>query len=180
MHTGVAIVTICSYNTETYEYNYKSCKQKIKLGCEMMNKNLSTVRELAEYSVEKFNDKDFCRFYVKKELHVKSFKEFYEDSLAVCRYIKNKEKERIHIAFIGRTSYEYIACLTGMIFSGNVVVPFAPDITVGEILNKIALTDAERNGKPQCVQSKNLLKSLKTTWKLTKSRVKTILSLISA
>lgn len=55
-----------------------------------------------------------------------------------------------------------------------------PDITVGEILNKIALTDAERNGKPQCVQSKNLLKSLKTTWKLTKSRVKTILSLISA
>ena len=143
MHTGVAIVTICSYNTETYEYNYKSCKQKIKLGCEMMNKNLSTVRELAEYSVEKFNDKDFCRFYVKKELHVKSFKEFYEDSLAVCRYIKNKEKERIHIAFIGRTSYEYIACLTGMIFSGNVVVPFAPDITTEEAVELFADADIE-------------------------------------
>ncbi len=55
-----------------------------------------------------------------------------------------------------------------------------PDITVGEILEKIALTDAERNGKPQCLQSKSLLKSLKTSLKLTKSRVKTILSLISA
>lgn len=55
-----------------------------------------------------------------------------------------------------------------------------PDITVGEILETIKLTDAERNGKPQCAQSKSLLKSLKTTWKLTKSRVKTILSLISA
>ena len=55
-----------------------------------------------------------------------------------------------------------------------------PCITVGEILEKIALTDAERNGKPQCVYSKSLLKSLKTTWKLTKSRVKTVLSLISA
>lgn len=55
-----------------------------------------------------------------------------------------------------------------------------PDITVGEILDKIALTDAERNGKVQCAQSKSLLKSLKTTWKLTKSRAKTILSLISA
>lgn len=55
-----------------------------------------------------------------------------------------------------------------------------PDITVGEILEKIALTDAERNGKPECVHSNNLLKSLKTSWKLTKSRVKTILSLISA
>lgn len=55
-----------------------------------------------------------------------------------------------------------------------------PDITVGEILEKIALTEEERNGKPICVQKKSLLKSLKTTWKLTKSRVKTILSLISA
>ncbi len=55
-----------------------------------------------------------------------------------------------------------------------------PEISVGEILDKIALTDAERNGKPQCVHSNSLLKSLKTTLKLTKSRVKTILSLISA
>lgn len=55
-----------------------------------------------------------------------------------------------------------------------------PDITVGEILEKIALTDAERNGKPECIQTNSLLESLKTTWKLTKSRVKTILSLISA
>ncbi|MBR6567185.1 MAG: hypothetical protein IKK60_00870 [Clostridia bacterium] len=55
-----------------------------------------------------------------------------------------------------------------------------PDITVGEILNNISLTDEERRGKPECVQSKNLLKSLKTSWKLTKSRAKTILSLISA
>lgn len=55
-----------------------------------------------------------------------------------------------------------------------------PDITVGEILNNIAVTQEERNGKPECVSSKSLLKSLKTTWKLTKSRVKTVLSLISA
>ncbi|MBQ7117395.1 MAG: hypothetical protein IJN88_04220 [Clostridia bacterium] len=53
-----------------------------------------------------------------------------------------------------------------------------PGITVGEILDKIALTDAERMGKPKCVQSNSLLKSLETSWKLTKSRVKTILSLI--
>lgn len=55
-----------------------------------------------------------------------------------------------------------------------------PDITVGELLDKIALTDEERNGKIQCAATKSLLKSLKTTWRLTKSRAKTILSLISA
>ena len=55
-----------------------------------------------------------------------------------------------------------------------------PDITVGKILNNIELTREERNGKTQCKHTKDLLTSLKTTWKLTKSRLKTILSLISA
>ena len=55
-----------------------------------------------------------------------------------------------------------------------------PDITVGEILEKITLTDEERKGKPQCRHSNSLSTSLKTMWKLTKSRAKTILSLISA
>ncbi len=55
-----------------------------------------------------------------------------------------------------------------------------PDITVKEVLEKIAITDEERKGKPQCNHSKSLLTSLQTTLKLTKSRVKTILSLISA
>lgn len=55
-----------------------------------------------------------------------------------------------------------------------------PDITVGEILNQIKVTKEERGGKPQCKSSKDLLKSLKTMWKLTKSRLKTISGLISA
>lgn len=55
-----------------------------------------------------------------------------------------------------------------------------PDITVGEILKEIEITQEERNGKPECRHSKDLFSSLKTTWKLTKSRLKTISSLISA
>ena len=55
-----------------------------------------------------------------------------------------------------------------------------PDITVGEILKEIEITEEERKGKPLCVQKKDSLESLKTTWRLTKSRLKTILSLISA
>lgn len=53
-----------------------------------------------------------------------------------------------------------------------------PDITVGEILDKIALTDAERNGKPECKNSHSLLKSLKTTWKSKTSLPIAILKLI--
>lgn len=97
-----------------------------------MSEQFLTVRELSRYAAEKYAEKDFCRFFRKNEMVVKSYREFYTDSLAVCRYIRSTAEKKIHIGFIGKTSYEYIACLTGMIFSGNVVVPFAPDITVEE------------------------------------------------
>ncbi len=97
-----------------------------------MNSQILTVRQLAEYAVDKFENKIFCRYIVDGEVRNKTYREFYEDSLAVCRYIRSKNPENIHIGFIGKTGYEYIACLTGMIFSGNTVVPFSPDITVDE------------------------------------------------
>ena len=97
-----------------------------------MDSTIKTVKQLAQYACERYRDKDFCRFFRSNEMIVKSFDTFYNDSLSVCRYIKNVTEEKINIGFIGKTSYEYIACLTGMIFSGNVVVPFAPDITVEE------------------------------------------------
>lgn len=97
-----------------------------------MNNKFSTVRQLAEYAVNNYAKKDFCRYIIDGEIKVKSYKEFFEDSLAICRYIRSINSQNIHIAFIGKTNYEYIACLTGMIFSGNTVVPFSPDITVEE------------------------------------------------
>jgi hypothetical protein len=72
------------------------------------------------------------KFFRDTEIEIKKFADFREDCLAVSRYIKTIEKEKMHIAFIGKTSYEYIACLTGMICSGNVVVPFDPNISVEE------------------------------------------------
>ncbi len=97
-----------------------------------MEKQLTTVRKLVECSSENFGKKDFCRYLQKGEMKVKSYADFYRDCISVCRYIKSVTKEKINIAFIGKTSYEYIACLTGMIFSGNTVVPFDPDVTSAE------------------------------------------------
>ncbi len=91
-----------------------------------------TVRQLANYAVKNYGHKDFCRYISDGKVEVKSYIDFYEDSLAVCRYIRSISEENIHIGFIGKTSYEYIACLTGMIFSGNTVIPFSPDITIEE------------------------------------------------
>lgn len=105
--------------------------------------NIDSVKSLAEYAALKYKDKPFCRYYVEDELQEKSFREFYENALAVSRYISSVAREGIHIAFIGKTGYEYIACLTGMIFSANVVVPFAPDIKVKEAVQLFDDADIE-------------------------------------
>lgn len=108
-----------------------------------MSKQYRTIRELTEFGAVEYGDKDAFRFLRDGEMCIKSYKQFYEDSLAVCRYIRNKDGKRKHIAFIGETSYEYVACLTGMIFSGNVVVPFAPDISVEEACELFEDADIE-------------------------------------
>ena len=82
-----------------------------------MSEEILTVRQLASYAAKKYNNKPFCRFFRGEQYFEKSYTEFYEDCLAVCRYIRSVDPRRMHIAFIGKTSYEYIACLTGMIFS---------------------------------------------------------------
>lgn len=91
-----------------------------------------TVRQLIENTVAIVPDKVFCRFLRGDELCQKTYREFYEDSLSICRYIRDVDPIKSHIAFIGKTSYEYIATLTGMLFSGNTVVPFDPAISVDE------------------------------------------------
>ncbi len=55
-----------------------------------------------------------------------------------------------------------------------------PDITVGELLERVKITEEERKGKPLCNHKEDKLSSLKTTWILTKSRLTTILSLLRA
>lgn len=108
-----------------------------------MSNQISTIRALVDFAAEKYADKDAFRFFRGDEMCTKSFIEFREDCYAVSRYIKTIQKEKMHIAFIGNTNYEYVACLTGMICSGNVVVPFAPDISVDEACNLFEDADIE-------------------------------------
>lgn len=55
-----------------------------------------------------------------------------------------------------------------------------PDITVGEILEKIALTSEELSGKPHVAESHSKLDALKDKWTLRKSQLSTIGTLIKA
>ncbi len=93
---------------------------------------IHTVRDLIDNSAELYGTKPFIKYFCGDEIKEKSFIELRENSLAICRYIRSVCPERMHIAIIGKTTYEYITALTGVLISGNVFVPFAPNTSVEE------------------------------------------------
>ncbi|MBQ7100272.1 MAG: AMP-binding protein [Clostridia bacterium] len=95
-------------------------------------KGLNTVRDLIDNSARLYGDKPFIKYLNGDEIIEKSFVTLRENSLALCRYIRDLCPDRMHIAVIGRTSYEYITALTGTLISGNVFLPFAPNTSADE------------------------------------------------
>ena len=106
-------------------------------------RKFDSVRDILDFAAEKYGDATFMKFFRDGEVVSKSFREFRENCCAVCRYIRFVDPNRRHIGFIGKTSYEYVTCLTGMILSGNVVVPFDPNISVEEATVLFADGDIE-------------------------------------
>jgi len=102
-----------------------------------------SIRELLDNAVEKHNEKTFIEYFENNVIIEKSFKKVREDSLAVCRYLRAISKKPLHIALCGGTSYEYIVFATACLISGNVMVPFAPDISASEASNLFKRADID-------------------------------------
>lgn len=109
----------------------------------MDNFTAPSVRELLDSGAERYGDATFIKFIRDGKIEERSFKKVRSDSLAVCRWIRSLSDKRMHIAIIGKSNYEYITCLSGILISGNVAVPFAPDISVQEAAELFERADIE-------------------------------------
>lgn len=91
-----------------------------------------SVRELLDAGAEKYQNSPFIKYVCNGSVEEKSFIDIQRDSKVVCRYIRNISEKKMNIAVIGKTSYEYIAFMSGVLISGSTGVPFSPDISVNE------------------------------------------------
>ena len=92
--------------------------------------NIPTIRELLDAAPAKHDDRTFIKYIRNGVIEEKKFSEVRSDSLAFCRRLCSLLTEKTHVAIISKSCYEYIVCMTGVIISGNVAVPVAPDSTV--------------------------------------------------
>ena len=91
-----------------------------------------TLREIIDNSAAKYGSKTFIKYLKDDEIVEKSYSEVRRDAIAVCRYLRKFTTEKQHIAVLGKTSYEHIIFMLGVILSGNVLVPLAPEISADE------------------------------------------------
>ncbi|MBQ6264070.1 MAG: acyl--CoA ligase [Clostridia bacterium] len=91
-----------------------------------------SIREVLDNSASRFGDRTFIKFIKDGSVEERSFNRLRSDSLAVCRFLRNLGREKMHIAVAAKTSYEYIVFVTGILISGNILVPFSPEISEKE------------------------------------------------
>ncbi len=98
----------------------------------MKELHVPDLREILDSSAGKYGDRAFVKYADGDVIYEKSYNRIRQDSLAVCRYIRSFSEKKRHIAVLGKTSYEYIVFALGVLLSGSVLVPLAPDISAEE------------------------------------------------
>lgn len=107
----------------------------------MKNYDVPSLRELIDSGAEKFKDAPFIKYIENGRIIEKSFIQVQKDSKAVCRMLRAHSTEKAHFAIIGKTSYDYLMFFSGVLISGNVSVPFSPEISVKEAAELIERAD---------------------------------------
>ena len=109
----------------------------------MIKTETPSVRELLDQGAVKYGNSTFIKYIENDELKEKSFIQIRNDSRCVCRMIRHACDKKINIAVIGKTSYEYLVFASGVLISGNVSVPFSPEISVDEAAELFDRADIE-------------------------------------
>ena len=109
----------------------------------MFKTEIPSVKDLLNNGVQKYGNSTFIKYVENGEIKEKSFIQINNDSECVCRMIKHTTDKKINVAVIGKTSYEYLVFCSGVLISGNVFVPFSPEISVNEAAELFERADIE-------------------------------------
>ena len=103
-----------------------------------------TLRQLLDEAPKKFGDRAFIKYIRDEKIIEKSFSTVRSDSLAFCRFLRDiYGDKKSHIMIISKSTYEYIISLTGIIISGNVAIPVAPDSDAENVSAIIKAADVD-------------------------------------
>lgn len=108
-----------------------------------MNKESTlNLYDLVNNASSEFQNVTFIRYKIKKDIIDKSFNQFKLDSDALGVFLKEKiSMDRLHIAMVGTTSYNYLVGFFGTTNTNNIVVPLDAQLSADDICDCINRAD---------------------------------------
>ncbi len=108
-----------------------------------MNKeNTTTLFDLVSHASDEHKDVTFIRYKNKKNIIDKSFAQFKIDTDAVGTFLKEKiSMDKLHIAIVGTTSYNYLVSFFGTTNTNNIIVPLDAQLSAEDICDCVNRAD---------------------------------------
>ena len=113
---------------------------------EVKRQDAVDIFRLLEAAAKEFGDKIFLRYEESHDLYEKSYKETYEDSLRAARWTANAARtfgHRPRVAMLGKTSYEYLVAMFGVLGGNGVVIPLDTQLTKDDLIYNITKADTD-------------------------------------
>lgn len=108
---------------------------------------LPLIRDLKDMILQKKEHKpdDIAFTYSKDRNQIvkKTYKEFYDEVIALGTWLNKHDLTEKHIAVIGENSYEWILCFFAIVCGGGVAVPIDKELPAEEIKNLLLKADVQ-------------------------------------
>lgn len=107
-----------------------------------ININVNNVKDILEVVLKSYADNPVFCFKRENEVSRKYKEEFYLDVKQIGNVFHNMFEKGSHIALLGKTSYEWLACYFGIMNSENVVIPLDRELPNDELREVVEFSDA--------------------------------------
>ncbi|MBU5488836.1 AMP-binding protein [Clostridium sp. MSJ-8] len=113
---------------------------------EMTLENTRTINDLIENAGRLYGDNPFLRYEKNEIIYEKSYEDLLIDSSAIASWVNNKNKEKkdkVHVAILGKCSYEFLVSFFGIIRTGAVAIPLDVNLPKETLVDYINRSDVD-------------------------------------
>ena len=108
--------------------------------------NTKTIYDLVQNAGKEYGDKVFMRYERDEEMCTKTYKEFAAACNSISAWVDEQSKEagyRVHVALLGRSSFEYLAAMLGSASAGSITIPLDVQLSKENLVDNLTRSDTE-------------------------------------
>ena len=108
--------------------------------------NIHTLGDLLETAAVDYENQVFIRYEKDGIVYEKGYRTFAMDTRAVAHWTMNKSGElgkKLHVAIIGKCSYEYLTVLMGVAAAGSIAIPLDVQLSKEGFIENLNRAEAD-------------------------------------